>query len=394
MSRADPDAAAPALFNRVIDLVVRRDAVGPVKRGHPWVFADAVDGRPAPGTIVRLRDERNKPIGFGLADEGPIAVRVLGRHPEALTALVPARLQAATALRAQVLPPDTDTYRLINAAGDGLPGIVVDRYGPLAVLKVYSRAWERHLDLVVDALAALDGVETVFRRFGVRRVDGRGGGETLRGPEAPDSLVVVERGLRFVVRPRVGQKTGLFLDQREHRHLVRGWARGLRVLNLFAYTGGFSVAAAAGGAAHVTTVDIAAPAIADARENFALNGFDPDAHAFAAADAFQWKGGPYDLVICDPPHLSRASGADKAARNAYRDLAARSGALVRPGGLLVSASCTARLTFAQWEAAVREGLAKAGRWSLLHQSAAPPDHPVALEHPEGRYLKLEAFRRQ
>ena len=377
----------------MIDLVVRRDAVGPVKRGHPWVFADAVSDRPPPGTVVRLRDERQKPIGFGLADEGPIAVRVLGRHPEELDVLVRSRVAAAAELRTQVVPPDTDTFRLVNAAGDGLPGLVVDRYGALAVLKVYSRAWEHHLELVVDALAALDGVQTVFRRYGVRRVDGRAGGETLAGSEAPDELVVVERGLRFVVRPHVGQKTGLFLDQREHRHLVRGWARGLRVLNLFAYTGGFSVAAAAGGAGHVTTVDIAAPAIADARENFALNGFDPDAHAFAAADAFAWEGGPYDLVICDPPHLSRASGADKAARNAYRDLATRSGALVRPGGLLISASCTARLSFAQWEAAVRDGLSRAGRWSLLHQSAAPADHPVALEHPEGRYLKLGAFRR-
>ncbi len=377
----------------MIDLVVRRDAVGPVKRGHPWVYADAVGERPAPGTLVRLRDGRGRPVAFGLADEGPIAVRVLGRHPQDLADLVAERLAQAVDLRRAVVPDDTDCFRLVNAAGDGLPGVVVDRYGAMASLKVYSRAWEHHLDVLVPALASLDGVDTVFRRFGVRRVDGRDGGETLAGAPAPERLEVTERGLRYLVRPSVGQKTGLFLDQREHRHLVRRLARGRRVLNLFAYTGGFSVAAAAGGAEHVTTVDIAAPAIADARENFALNGFDPEAHTFAVADAFAWKGGPYDLVVCDPPHLSRAARSDQAARAAYRDLALRSGGLVRPGGLLISASCTARLTGPQWEASVREGLGRAGRWAMLHRSDAPPDHPVALEHPEGRYLKLAAFRR-
>ncbi len=230
-------------------LTLTADALGPVSRGHPWVYADGVRERGPVGELVQLLDDKGRVAAFGLCDEGPIAVRVLGRHPVPLDRLLADRLEAALRLRKSVVPAQTDAWRLVNAGGDGLPGIVVDRYGPLLVLRVYSAGWLPHLPLLTRALAALDLAPTVVRRLGVRRVDGGEDGlVTLSGPDAPDCLVVQECGLRFLVRPAEGQKTGLFLDQREHRRFVAGLAQDRTVLNLFAYTGGFSVHAAAAGA--------------------------------------------------------------------------------------------------------------------------------------------------
>jgi 23S rRNA (cytosine1962-C5)-methyltransferase len=272
---------------------------------------------------------------------------------------------------------------------------VVDRYAGLAVLRVYSAAWLPHLRLVVDAIAALPWVQTVARRLGVERVDGAKGLETLRGPEPPEVLEVREHGMQLLVRPRAGQKTGLFLDQREHRALVGGWAAGRLVANLFAYTGGFSVAAALGGAARVTTVDLAPEAIADARETFRLNGLDPDRHHFEVADVFAWEPrGQVDLMIVDPPSLARGRKAEAAARSAYRKLHRRLGSFVTRDGLLATSSCTARLSMEGWREAVREGLLPVGDWSWHWSSSEPPDHPTALGHPEGHYLKFALLRRR
>ncbi len=379
-------------------LTLTDDTVGPIRRGHPWVYTSglAAPGElPEAGTAVQLMDGRGKPVGFGLADEGPIAVRVLQRHPDDLSQLIARRIDHAAQLRPTILPPDTDAYRVVNAAGDGLPGLVVDRYGSVAVLRIYGACWVPHLHSLTSSLAGLDGIRTVLRRLGVRRVDGGEGVETLHGPEPTEPLVVQEGGVRFLARPSTGQKTGLFLDQRDNRIALSRSAQGAMVVNLFGYTGGFSVHAAARGAARVVTVDQSAPALADAEENFRLNGLDPANHAFIAADVFQWSPEDLaDIVISDPPSLTRSLKSDDPARGAYRDLAARTGGMVRPGGLLATASCTARLSWDRWEEAVREGLSRTGRWSWLWRAAEPGDHPVAMAHPEGRYLKFAVARRQ
>lgn len=370
-----------------------RAAAASVEAGHPWVYREE-PARHEPGTRVELRDGRDRVLGYALADEGPIAFRVLGTAREDLERLVPDRIRRADAVRASLVE-GTDAYRVIAGAGDGLDGVVVDRYGAVAVLRVYSRAWERHLGLVVRALAGLQWCETVFRRYGVERVDAREGGEALHGPEPAELLVVTEHGMRLLVRPRVGQKTGMFLDQREHRRMVRGWSRGRRVANLFAYSGAFSVAAALGGATRVTTVDLAPDAVADARENFRLNGIDPDRHAFEVADAFQWKpDDPLGLLILDPPSLAHDRRSEDAARAGYRKLHRHHGRSVTTDGLLVTSSCTARITTEAWRALVVEGLRPSGPWSWHWSSAEPPDHPVALGHPEGSYLKLAMLRRR
>ncbi|MFZ5481795.1 MAG: class I SAM-dependent rRNA methyltransferase [Myxococcota bacterium] len=364
-------------------LQLTRDTVGTVARGHPWVYREGVRGSAGVGEPVLLVDAAGRAVAFGLFDEGPIAVRVLGREAQEVAGLVRRRLDAAWERR-RLVGGDTDCFRACNGEGDALPGVVIDRYADVAVLKLYAKAWERHLGAIVDAVATR--VRTVYRRFGVARVDDREGGETLAGEEPPDGVVVREHGMRMLARVRSGQKTGLFLDQREHRRLVRGWSGGRSVANLFSYNGGFSLAAALGGATRVVSVDVAPAAIEDAKENFRLNGIDPARHGFEVADAFQWSG-KADLVVCDPPSLAHTREQEGAARKAYRDLHKR----IAGAPLIATSSCTARLSHERWEEAVREGLG--GGYAWLWRSAEPVDHPVGIAHPEGRYLKFALVAR-
>jgi 23S rRNA (cytosine1962-C5)-methyltransferase len=389
------EGAEPVSGTTWTRIAVHASAAEPVRRGHPWVFQDAVPRVPVGEPVVL--EARGAVVGWGLGDDGDIAVRVLGTEvpdrPD-LAAILRDRIGRCDRLRTRMVDAPTDACRIVNGEGDGLGGLVVDRYGELAVVRLYARAWERWLDAIVAGVAALPWVTTIVRRYGVARVDGREGIEVLHGP-APAEVVVVQEGpMRLLVRPAHGQKTGMFLDQREHRALVGRWSAGRTVANLFAYHGGFSVAAALGGAARVTTVDLAPEAIADARENFVLNGLDPDQHAFVVADAFAWlpKGG-VDLLIVDPPSLAHGARSVGAARSAYRKLHRHLADSVVRDGLLATSSCTSFLDEPTWRAAVEEGL-QGGAWSWLHTSAAPPDHPVAAGHPEGRYLKFGLLRRR
>lgn len=373
------------------------DTVGTVARGHPWVYREGLIGRANTGDPVELVDGKGKRVAWGLYEGGPIAVRVLGKDPMPMANLLAARLGAAFKLRLGFARDwgDTDTFRMCHGEGDGLPGLVIDRYSDTCVIRLYAKAWERYIGDTVDVLRA-QGVQRVWRRFGVGRVDDREGGEALLGGEPPDVLIVREHGMKMLARLKVGQKTGLFLDQREHRRKVRVWSEGRSVTNLFSYNGGFSIAAALGGATRVTTVDLAPAAVEDARETFRINGIDPGAHAFEVADVFTYRGDRSDLVVCDPPSLSHDKDADGAARKAYKDLHRHIQPMV--GGWLATSSCSARLPYERWEEAVREGLGHGGlgatRWSRLYTGTEPPDHPVGLSHPEGRYLKFMLLARR
>ena len=372
---------------------IPKDSAAAVLRGHPWVYGPLASLEV--GSLLRLTDPRGKFVGFGLADEGSIRVRVLGRGSapdRTLQSLLEERITRADAVRFRVVAGQTNAWRVVNGAGDGLPGLIIDRYADIAVIKLYSLAWVPYLDEIKRVVAGLPWVTGVLRRLGVRRVDGSKGSRVLSG-HVPDTVMVEEHGMRLLARPYDGQKTGLFLDQREHRFLVRHWAAGRRTANLFAYNGGFSVAAALGGASEVFTVDIAAAAIEDAKENFRINDLNPDHYSFEVADAFAWRPrGKLGMLIVDPPSLARGGRSRGAAARAYQKLhAGLADALVRDG-LLGSSSCTAQLTFDSWQSAIQQGLAGGGSWSLLHRSEAPPDHPVALAHTEGRYLKFALLR--
>lgn len=381
----------------LVRVQVPDSAAMPIRRGHPWVYNDVLVPC-EPGRRVVMEDRQGRVVGWGLSDKGDIVVRVLDvkvpKNPDVKQTIFD-RVRRADGVRTRVLNQQTDCYRVVNGAGDGLPGIVVDRYAHVAVVRLYSAAWVPWLPAIRDAVRALGWPETVVRKLGVERVDGSSGLEELAGPETPDRVCVQEHGMLLWVSPGVGQKTGMFIDQREHRALVGTWAAGREVVNLFSYTGGFSVAAALGGAARVVTVDVAPEAIEDARDNFILNGLDPDDHGFEVADAFTWTPPrPVDLLISDPPSLARGKRSRGAARSAYRKLHRHLAPHVRRDGLLASSSCTAQLKTEDWSAALIEGLTTDGSWSWLHTSAQPPDHPVALGHAEGHYLKFALLRRR
>ena len=381
-------------MTRIARLNVPTNTVAALRRGHPWVFRDR-PWRAGVGDVVNIADDDDRVVAWGLFDDGPIAIRVLGRGaaPTSPGADIAGRIVRGHRFRRELLGPDTNAFRVIAGEGDGLSGLVVDRYDALAVVRLYGRCWEPWLGEVVGALAQIEGITTVYRRFGVDRVDGKKGGETLHGAAPADAIVVEEHGMRLLVRPQVGQKTGLFLDQREHRRQIRGWSRGRDVANLFAYNGGFSVAAALGGATRVVSVDIAPDAIEDAKENFRLNGLDPSGHGFEVTDAFTWRSpAPLGLLIVDPPSLSHDKGRDTVARRAYEKLHAHVGPQVAVDGLLATSSCTARLPIAAWIEAVEAGLP--GSWSWHAVSREPLDHPIAAGHVEGSYLKFGLLRRR
>ncbi len=384
-----------------------------VRAGHPWVFKKAIEQLPRipPGSVVDLVDE-GRFAGRGYFDPfSAIAVRVLTRDPSRKIdqTFFDEKIAGCLGSRQSLLAlDDTDSYRLVHGEGDGLPGVVVDRYGAFLVLKLYSAGLTPHRAMIVDALRRMvPGVQGIIGRDEVGRDDadvddGVGNGRVLWGADAPRPLAITERGVKFWVDVYAGQKTGFFLDQRENRHLIRRLARGRDVLNCFSFSGGFSVNAALGGARSVFSVDQDADAIALARDNVVLNGLEPSGFDFLAADvfdlldSFKKEGRTFDLVILDPPAFAKSQKAVEAAVAGYASLNRQALAILRPGGLLATASCSARVTASAFFDAVKEAAFHARvDLSVVEERYQPPDHPIRLQFPEGRYLKfyvLEARR--
>jgi 23S rRNA (cytosine1962-C5)-methyltransferase len=396
-------------------LPLRKDLARHLRAGHPWVFRRAVEkapGRLPPGAIVDVTED-GRFVARGYYDpHSAISVRILTREPaEAVDAAFwRRRVARAVALRRELVS-GTDAYRLVHGEGDGLPGVIVDRYERFAVLKLYSAGLTPHRADVVEAIRAeVPGLAGVYGRDEIPRDDddeGQGDseapaqGRVLWGAEPPERIRVDEHGMKLLVDVRRGQKTGTFLDQRENRRLVRELARGrAEALNLFGYTGGFSVAAALGGARHVVTVDQDRDAIALARDNFRENGLDAADHAFASEDCFELlarykkEGRRFDLVVCDPPAFAKSQRAVEGALAGYASLNRAALAVLAPGGLLVTASCSARVSAEQFSDAVKEAAYKAKvDLALVAETRQPADHPVSLQFREGRYLKCLVLRR-
>jgi 23S rRNA (cytosine1962-C5)-methyltransferase len=372
-----------------------------IRAGHPWVYRDALEPFDAEaGTVLSVIGKSGRLVGRGLAETGAIAVRMLTTRDEAIdAALFAQRIESAFALRARVRPPATDAYRLLHGEGDRLPGIVCDRYASFAVLKLDGEAvlpWrDRLLQWLREPLAALD-VHSVLVRSGRKQ---RQAVSLAFGPAPPDELVVEEHGMRLCLSLSSGQKTGLFLDHRESRRRVREIACGLRVLNLYGYTGGFSVAAGLGAAVHVTTVDSAAPALLHAEHSWASNGLPAPHHSVEAADvpqsiaAFAEQGARFELIIADPPNFAPNAATKAAALESYAALHAGVLGLLTPGGYYLAASCSSHVTREDFEATLREGARRARRaLQVLERWGAPADHPRLLAFPEGDYLKVALLR--
>lgn len=373
--------------------------------GHPWVYRNQVLGMQQyrSGTWVRVRCAGWQAIGLWDA-ASPIAIRVFARSGIPDRRWIRERVRLAYALRAPVRAPDTTAWRWLFGESDGVPGITVDLYGEYAVLHTYAESADVVVPFVAEALRA----EEPLRGIVIRRRSEAGSEESgeqqgkverLWGEWPPRDLQVTEHGLVFKANLFAGQKTGLFLDHRENRLTVQGFSFGRTLLNCFAYTGAFSVYAARGGATHVTSCDIAADAIADARTNFSLNGFDPDAHEFVARDVFELlgdyarQGRTFDIVVLDPPSFARARKHVEVAVRAYTRLNRLALQCVAPGGYLVSASCTSQVSPDMFRALLADAAAREGkRLTLIHEAGQPVDHPVAAHFPEGRYLKFAIGR--
>jgi len=370
-------------------VTLRKDLARSIRSGHPWVYRDALAGRPAlvDGTLVEVRAKDGKRLATGFWDsESPIAVRILARDKfEALEPLLRERLDAALSRRLERIEPSlTNAFRWVHGEADALPGVHIDVYADVASVRFDGRGARATYRSLAGELQGTQGwsIERVLDR------DARG---------AAGSVEVRENGLRFAVDLAHGQKGGLFLDQRENRAEIGRRAAGRRVLNLFGYTGAFSLYAARGGALRTDTVDQAKPAMLAAEQNFALNGLPTDrAHAgFHARDAFEFLPEAarakkrWDLVICDPPSFAKSRRALPAARAAYRRLYALAMAVVEPGGLFCPASCSSHFPRDEFLAAVSDAARGSGRrFTAELVTGAGFDHPVVPAFPEGDYLKF------
>lgn len=365
-----------------------------IEAQHPWIYRDHVprDLQLPTGSWVKI--QAGRAIGWALWDAtSPIALRLFSLHQVPDAAWVRERVVDALKLRRACIGAETNAYRAIYGEGDGLPGITVDIYAGYAVIVTYADCLDALVPWIRNAL--LDQLE--LRGILWRRSSRQAGAslDVIAGDRPPADLVVSERGLRYYADLETGQKTGLFLDQRDNRQTLAQFVGKGTLLNLFAYTGGFSLVAASKGARHVTSVDIAAPAIERAKQNFELNGLSATNHEFIAEDCYSYlaraieQRQTFDAVVCDPPSLARNRSQFDAALKAYTLLNARGIRCTQIGGYYAAASCTSQVSPEAFRNMLGEAARHAERrFQILHEVGHASDHPHFAVHPEGRYLKF------
>ncbi|HQR47275.1 MAG TPA: class I SAM-dependent rRNA methyltransferase [Thermoanaerobaculia bacterium] len=389
---------------RTLSLKPGRDAA--TRRRHPWLFAGAVarEAGGGPDGLVEARAADGTFLARGFASpRSPLVARWWTFADEPVdAALALRRLDDAMSLRTKVVPPETDGYRVVNAEGDFLPGLVVDRYAGVLSVQSTTEGTERARPLWLPALRSRFPGATILQRNDLPSRAAEGlptEDERLAGEASPPRAPFRERGLSFLADLAGGQKTGFFLDQRENRDLVRRHAAGRRVLNLFSYSGAFGVAALAGGAVSVTHVDASAPALELAREHHARNG---QAGAdFVAADVFEdlrarvAAGEAWDLIVTDPPAFAKRRGDVERACRGYKDVNRLALKLLAPGGLLLACSCSGPVEADLFQKVLFAAALDAGVPArILEKRGAGPDHPVSVDCPEGEYLKAFLLARR
>lgn len=373
-------------------------------RRHPWVFSGAiqqVEGEPAPGgTVDVLSSNREFLARAAYSPTSQIRARVWTFDPaeEVNADFFRKRIRAALFTRDTFhLTRNTDSVRLIHAESDGIPGLVVDRYGDVLVMQSLTAGTEFWKDTLADLLLEETGLKVIYERSDadVRELEGLPSiVGVLRGEISSPVFLINEHGLQFNINLESGHKTGFYLDQRRNRQRVRELAQERDVLDCFCYTGGFTVNAWAGGAKSVTSVDASGEALALARENLSLNGIQPEGQEWVEGDVFQVlrkfrdSRHSFDLIILDPPKFApTAAQAEKASRG-YKDINRLAFKLLRPGGVLVTFSCSGGIDAALFQKIVASAALDAGvDASIVEYLAQGADHPVALEFPEGAYLK-------
>jgi 23S rRNA (cytosine1962-C5)-methyltransferase len=387
--------------------IVGPESVRMLELGHPWIVADAWTKRwPAAGAgeLLELTDGTGRFLATALHDPGErIVARVLSRQRLQLDRhWLLARLQAAVTLRrAHADLRETTAYRLVNGEGDGLPGLTVDRYGDHLMVQLYCAGWQPHLPLLTRVLQELLQPAGIYEKIRPRKTreleavsDTKSYGRLLAGSPAPQPLEVRENGLTFLVNLEQGLNTGLFLDQRANRRDFMARVQGKGVLNLFAYTGAFSVAAAAAGASQVTSVDASPSYTAWNRANFGVNRLNAKRHQFLVGDCLAVLGElaaqrkRYDVIIMDPPSFSTTARSRFTTRGGTSDLVAAALPLLAEGGLLITSSNHQKVDLADYLKELRRGALQGGsQLRVILLSGQPEDFPYTVTFPEGRYLK-------
>ena len=387
--------------------IVGPESVRMLELGHPWIIADGFTKRwPSgeAGRVIELTDQQGGFLATALLDPTDrIVARVLARKPMALNlAWLTGRLKSAVDLRRRHAGlTDSSAYRLVNGEGDGLPGLTIDRYGDFLMVQLYCGGWRPHLKLVTEALQELLAPQGIYEKARPQKTreleavsDSKRYGRLLAGTAAPQQLEVQENGLNFLVTLESGLNTGLFLDQRKNRRDLMGRVGGMRVLNLFAYTGAFSVAAAAHGADRVTSVDASAGYTEWAKANFGANRINPKQHQFIVGDCREAladlgrRQQRYDIVLMDPPSFSTIAKNRFTTRGGTSDLVAAALPLLSPGGLLIASSNHQKLDLAEYLKEVRRGALQGGsELRVISLFGQPEDFPYPVTFPEGRYLK-------
>jgi 23S rRNA (cytosine1962-C5)-methyltransferase len=373
--------------------------------GHPYLFRDALGARPlreSAGDLVELVDPAGEFVAKGLYDpHGPIAVRVVTRAPDGSFDgdVVRRRVESAKRLREQLLSPGAgDCYRIVHTEGDGLPGVTVDKYGEHLVVHLYTQAIEPFCGALYDALEAIYKPKSIYeqRRYKPQTGEGpREPAQLARGAVAPVEVEVEENGIRFVVDVTAPLGTGLFLDLREGRQSVARHAPGRRLLNLFSYTGAFSVYGAKAGARELVSVDLAPKAHARARRNLSANGLDEAKHEFIAGDAFKVlfkmaeRQRQFDLIVLDPPSFAQAKGKVFSVQKDYRELVEACLTVAAPGALLACVSNTMKISAEEIDRAIGDAATRVGRQvRVVERRGLPIDFPVPAGFIEGNYLKF------
>ena len=385
-------------------LRLNRDLVRLIKRGDPWVYGDALrELPPAPaGTPAVLLDNRKgQAVARGFYDPRcPVALRICETDPDLKLddRWAERRLRAAMELRRGFSASGpTNGFRLFNGEGDGLPGLVADVYGDTAVVKLDGEGpagfWQ--IEEVADWLAHEQSLPRVYERQKERGVEGR----PLVGLAPDQPVSFLEHGLCFTADVVRGQKTGFFLDQRENRQIIRGWSRDASVLNVFSYTGGFSIAAGAGGATNVTSVDLAPAAIEAANTHWRMNQLPEGQQTGIAADAFEFLARAaeerrrWQIVILDPPSFAPNRESVPKAMSAYQNVIEAGARVTTRQGLLALASCSSHIDLPMFLECCEEGISQARRrGTVVTIAGQPADHPSPLALPEFRYLKFVLLR--
>ena len=385
-------------------LILKKGRAKPALHRHPWIFSGAVaciDGNPADGDLVEVRDAGGNFLAYGLLNRrSQIVARLVSWERDQMpdTALWRRRLERALAGRAALAADTaTDAYRLVYAEADGLPGLIVDRYGDYLVVQFLILGMERRKEEIADLLMELAAPRGIWERSDapVRAKEGlllTAG--LLRGTPPPDRLEILENGQRFLVDLMAGQKTGFYLDQRDNRQRVRAYCPNQTVLDVFCYSGGFSVHAAAAGAGCLSLLDSSADALALAAENLRLNGREVSKDEFLTADVFEQlrrfrgESRTFDLVILDPPKFAHSQAEVARATRGYKDINLLAMQLLCRGGILATFSCSGLVSADLFQKVVFGAAVDAGRdVQILERLSQGPDHPILLTFPESEYLK-------